>query len=124
MDGMYAGFAGAKTGHGHITLNWRFLVPPFRQPGFATLAPLRRRHQRTVLAVRGEYAVKTCQIDSGFGHQGGQLGNEIHRLDKIAGSDFEQPKAGPKGGGQDARSNITWVVPSRYGVFSSYRTLP
>jgi hypothetical protein len=25
--------------------------------------------------------------------------------DKIAGSDFEQPKAGPKGGGQDARSN-------------------
>ena len=27
------------------------------------------------------------------------------RADKIAGSDFEQPKAGPKGGGQDARSN-------------------
>ena len=26
-------------------------------------------------------------------------------LDKIAGSDFEQPKVGPKGGGQDARSN-------------------
>jgi hypothetical protein len=27
------------------------------------------------------------------------------RADKIAGSDFEQPKAGPKGVGQDARSN-------------------
>ena len=26
-------------------------------------------------------------------------------LDKIAGSDFEQPKIGPKGAGQDARSN-------------------
>ena len=26
-------------------------------------------------------------------------------LDKIAGSDFEQPKVGPKGGGQEARSN-------------------
>ena len=38
--------------------------------------------------------------------------------DKIAGSDFEQPKAGPKGGGQDARSQITCVVPSRYGVLS------
>jgi len=29
------------------------------------------------------------------------------QADKIAGSDFEQPKAGPKGGGQDARSNPT-----------------
>jgi len=26
--------------------------------------------------------------------------------DKIAGSDFEQPKAGPKGEGQDARSSV------------------
>jgi len=39
--------------------------------------------------------------------------HEIQRLDKIARSDFEQPKAGPKGGGQEARSNMTWVVPSR-----------
>jgi len=29
---------------------------------------------------------------------------------KIAGSDFEQPQAGPKGGGQDARSNSHGVV--------------
>src|SRR5205814_718605 len=28
-----------------------------------------------------------------------------HRFDKIVWNDFEQPKAGPKGGGQDARSN-------------------
>jgi len=26
MDGMYAGFAGAKTGHGRMTPNWRLLV--------------------------------------------------------------------------------------------------
>jgi len=74
-----------RPGHGHITLNWRFLVPPFRQPGFATLAPLCRCHQRTVFAVRGEYTVKTCQIDSGLGHQGGQLGDEIHRLEDHVG---------------------------------------
>jgi len=65
------------------------------------------------LPVRGEYTVKARQVDSGPGHKSCQFGDEIH------GSDFEQPKAGPKGGGQDARSNITWVVPSRYGVFSS-----
>jgi hypothetical protein len=78
---MYAGFAGAKTGHGRMTLNRRFLVPPLHQPGFATLASLHRCHQRTVFAVRSEYTVETCQIESGFGHQGGQLGNEIHRLE-------------------------------------------
>ena len=26
MDGMYAGFAGAKTGHGRMTPNWRLLI--------------------------------------------------------------------------------------------------
>jgi hypothetical protein len=31
---------------------------------------------------------------------------------------------GPKGAGQDARSIITCVVPSRYGVFSARRTSP
>jgi hypothetical protein len=38
--------------------------------------------------------------------------------DQIAWSDLEQPQAGPKGGGQAARSKMTCVVPSRYGVFS------
>ena len=63
--------------------------------------------------------VKAGEVDPRPGHQCGQPGDKIQRLDKIAGSDFEQPKAGPKGAGQDARSNITWVVPSRYGVFSA-----
>src|SRR5690606_40594777 len=48
----------------------------------------------------------------------------VLRLDKVAGSDFGQPKAGPEGAGQDARSNMMCVVPSRYGVFSAQRTSP
>jgi hypothetical protein len=69
-DGMYAGIAGAKTGHGRMTLNWRFLILDICCFGLVAFSPLRRCHQRTVLAVRG---------------------------DKIAGSDFEQPKAAPTG---------------------------
>ena len=38
---------------------------------------------------------------------------EVQRLDKIAWGDFEQQKAVPKGGGQEARSNMTWMVPCR-----------
>jgi hypothetical protein len=72
MDGMYAGFAGAKTGHRRMTLNWRFLILDICCFGLVAFSPLCRRHQRTVFAIRG---------------------------DKIAGSDFEQPKAGPNGGG-------------------------
>jgi hypothetical protein len=123
-DGMYAGFSGAKTGHRRMTPNWRLFALAICVFGLATLAPLRRGHQRTVFAVRGKYTVKPRQVDSRLAHQCGQLGNdvqgctnaagawmrrsgEIHRLDKIAGSDFEQLKAGPKGGGQDARSNMT-----------------
>jgi hypothetical protein len=62
--------------------------------------------------------VEARQIDPGLRHQGGESGDEVERLDNIAGSDVEQPQAGPKGGGQEAQSNMTWVVPSRYGVLS------
>jgi hypothetical protein len=79
MDGMYAGFAGAKTGHRRMTLNGRLFALAICVFGLATLAPLRRCHQCTVLAVRG---------------------------DKITGSDFEQPKAGPKGEGRGLCSVI------------------
>ena len=69
--------------HCHMALRGCFLI--LLVCDFLTaLAPLGWCHPCSVFAVRG---------------------------DKIAGSDFEQPKAGPKGGGQDARSNITWVVP-------------
>jgi hypothetical protein len=62
--------------HGRMTLNRRFLVLPFRQPGFAALAPLRRGHQCPVFAIRGKYTMESCQIYSGLGHQCGQPGNE------------------------------------------------
>ncbi len=35
------------------------------------------------------------------------------QTNKIAGSDFEQPKAGPKGGGQDAQSKPDTLT---YGI--------
>jgi len=74
-------------GHRRMALNWRFLILDICSFRFATLAPLCRCHQRTVFAVRGEYTVKTCQIDSGLGHQCGQLGNKIHRLkDHVGGA--------------------------------------
>jgi hypothetical protein len=72
-----------------------------------------------VAARRCEHAVVPGQVRAGFWHQRDESRNKVLGLDKIAGSDFGQPKAGPKGGGQDARSNITCVVPSRYGVFSA-----
>ena len=67
-----------RPGHGRMTLNWRLLLLAIHCFGLVSFSPFCRCHNRPVFAVRG---------------------------DKIAGSDFEQPKAGPKGGGQDARSN-------------------
>ena len=60
-----------RPSHGRMTLNWRLLLLAIRCFRPVALSPLRRCHQRTVLAVRGEYTVETCQIDSGLGHQGG-----------------------------------------------------
>ena len=63
-------------------------------------------------------AVESGEIDLRLGHQTHQPSGAIPLLDKIARSEFEQPKAGPKGKGQDTRSNMKWGVPSRYGLFS------
>ena len=62
--------------------------------------------------------MQTGQVHPRFRHQRCQPRDEVQRLDKIAGSDFEPPQAGPEGVGKDARSNMTCVVPSRYGVLS------
>jgi hypothetical protein len=75
MDGRYAGFAGAKTGHGLVALFWRFVL----LNGFSfAFAKLGRSYQNSVLAVW---------------------------RDKIAWSDFEPLKAGPQGGGQEVRNS-------------------
>ena len=76
-----------RPGHGRMTLNWRLLLLAIHCFGLVAFSPLRRCHQRMVLAVRGEYTVETCQIDSGPGHKSCQFGDEIHRLeDDVGGS--------------------------------------
>jgi len=102
-------------GHRRMALNSRFLILDICSFRFATLAPLCRRHQRTVFAVRGEYTVKTCQIVSGLRHKNCQFGYEIHRLKDDVHGRTNAAGAGCAGAAK-------WVVPSRYGVFSSYRT--
>ena len=77
MDGMYAGFAGAKTGHGRMTLNWHLLLLAIRCFGLVAFSPFCWRHQRSVLAVRRKHAMKACQVDSGLRHQGGQRGKNM-----------------------------------------------
>ena len=66
----------------------------------ASPAPLGRCHPRAVLAVGRKHTVESGQIHQRFGHQSYQ------------------------GGMKSRGSKMTCVVPSRYGVFSSYRTLP
>ena len=73
----------------------------------------RYRHDEAAVArVGGEDAVVAQQMASRARHQRRQAREEVERFDEIAGSDFEPPKAGPKGGGQDARSSRNSVVPS------------
>jgi len=86
MDGMYAGFAGAKTGHGRMTLNWHLLLLAILCFGLVAFSPFCWRHQRSVLAVRRKHAMKARQVDSGLRHQRGQFGYEIHRLEDDVGS--------------------------------------
>ena len=72
--------------------------------GFQLIAnPALFRQRQTLFSDgrSGDVAAQTLQLVTlpGFGRHSGVQG------DKIAGSDFEQLRAGPKGGGQDARSN-------------------
>ena len=119
-----------------MTLNWRLLLLAICVFGLATLAPLRRCHQCMVLAIGCKYTVITRQIDSGLRHQCGQFGD-----DKSAGQPIcttvgwrtgicAMKSTSSKMTCMDALMPRThgcagaakWVVPSRYGVFSSYWT--
>ena len=77
---MYAGFAGAKTGHRHMSLRGCFLIL-IRCQFWAALAPLGRRHPHPVLTVRRKHTMESGQVDSGSGYQGCQFGDEIHRFE-------------------------------------------
>jgi hypothetical protein len=69
MDGMYAGFAGAKTGHRHMALCGCFLILiRYRFP--AALAPPGRGHPHPVFAVWRKHTIQSDQVDSGLGYQG------------------------------------------------------
>ena len=57
-----------------------------------------RHDLRPNRARRRENTVIASQVRAGSWHQRGESGNKALKLDKVAGSDFEQPKAGPKGG--------------------------
>ena len=72
---------------------------------------------------------KRVRLTRGFGTRACQAGDEIERLDNIAGSDFEPPQADPKGEGQDARSHPATLptpsskVSSQAGSVCSVNTL-
>ncbi len=72
-DGMYAGFAGAKTGHCAMALCGVFVAPVgigrFRFVGPFT--PFGWRHLNSVFAIRCEYSVKSSEVDSWLGYQRG-----------------------------------------------------
>jgi len=63
MDGMYAGFAGAKTGHRGAPLGW-CRPGRIRRPSMLTSpAPLGRRYPRMLFAIRSKQAVEARQVE-------------------------------------------------------------
>ena len=77
MDGRYAGFAGAKTGHGGPAFRGRGVLRHIRRAGLVALAAFSRRHLCTVCAVGGEDSVEPSEVDPGFGHQGDESCNDV-----------------------------------------------
>ncbi len=111
MEGMYAGFAGAKTGHRGPAFRRRFLLSLLKDFGLGALPPFRRCHRGAVSTVGGKYAMQARQIDPGLGHQGGESGDDVQGCTNAAG-------AGCAGAAKSSGSKMTWVMPSRYGVLS------
>ena len=56
-----------------------------RRFGLTAFAALCRRHLHAMLAVGGEYPVKAGKVNSWLGHQGGQSGDEVQRLEDDVG---------------------------------------
>ena len=110
-DGIYAGFAGAKTCHRRMALGRR-LVQPVVPGGLMPLAsptPFSRRDTHTKFAVRSQHPrqihrsefdkrslpargrtwmsfIQTCQIHARLRYQGSQLGDEVQRFEYDVGS--------------------------------------
>ncbi len=60
-----------------------------RRFGLTAFAALCRRHLHAMLAVGGEYPVEAGKVNSWLGHQGGQSGDEVQRLEDHMGGDGE-----------------------------------
>ncbi len=71
-DGIYAGFAGAKTGHCLMALFRRSIDNCLR-----FLTPFARRQLSAVFAVGRKDTVVASKIASRFGNQCGELGHEV-----------------------------------------------
>jgi hypothetical protein len=79
---MYAGFAGAKTGHGHVMFYHGLIRRCFHAGGLTALASFGGCHLYPVFAVRCKHPVKAGQVGTGFRNQRCQLGNEVKRFEE------------------------------------------
>jgi hypothetical protein len=72
-------FQALRPGHGGPALSRRWWFIGY--PGLVALAPFGRGDQGAMFTVRRKHAVESCQVHSGLGHQGGEPGHEIQRLE-------------------------------------------
>ena len=112
MEGMYAGFAGAKTGHGGATLGGcRGIVGSRRSVAAASGRDLDAQR-----AIRRKDAVVADEVNAGFGVSATApaLLYLLHPCSRV-----------PRGGPSDraARRTPGWCHPGQ-GVLSAYRTQP
>jgi len=79
MNDMYAGFAGAKTGHGRAAFYWCFVLPNSFSSAFATSCRRERYFVFTIGTVRrpGKNPMKPCEIHFQLWYKRGQLCDEV-----------------------------------------------
>jgi hypothetical protein len=71
MDGMYAGFAGAKTGHRGASFGRRLVLRLVGRFELAAFTSLGGRHPHTMFTVGRKHAMKAGEIDSWLWYQCG-----------------------------------------------------
>lgn len=74
-------FEPLRPSHRCSTFHRRLLLPLIGSLGFGALPPFRRCHRGAVSTVGGKYAVQARQVDPRLGHQGGESGDEVERLE-------------------------------------------
>ena len=62
MDGMYAGFAGAKTGHDCPALGWRLVLVSIWCFDLFTFTTFCGCDLSTVFTIGGKHAMEACQV--------------------------------------------------------------